>query len=457
MIRRFHARSLVLFSFAVWFCIQVPAKSEEGKTHTRYEQILPLKPEEGVFAYSRISPDGNYLSYASETLDGKILKRTVNFIDLKNHKILFSEPGMDSYWSPDGNRVIYLSNLSGENDNVSIWHRETGVVTRNVAPAKLGHYFTWATVGGRDLILTQMNRYFWLKNERALRPYRTVRKYPIIGTGEEPMISRDGKLIATFVNGAVAVRGLDEDGPLLETHLKGGKADFSWDGRYIAFQTFKANGRVKGYDIVVVDLQEKKKIQVTDLPGSCHYPSWTRDGRLSFRYDSEDYRGFMMASNFLKNPSEPLPTSHGPPEAGAPLMELYGSVNPPRQKVVLVNVWAGWCVHSRDEVPTMNRVRLLLREKNLDAEIVGACEPSSLQSDRDRILRGNGISLPQVDIEPKELASFSVQMIPTSLLFVDGKLAERRYGAQSYEEIIKWLNKQGVPLKKREKATDKHG
>ena len=31
----------------------------------RFERVYPLQPTEGVFAYSRISPDGRYLAYAA--------------------------------------------------------------------------------------------------------------------------------------------------------------------------------------------------------------------------------------------------------------------------------------------------------------------------------------------------------------------------------------------------------
>src|ERR1700752_1481180 len=34
-----------------------------------FTRAYPLAPTEGVFAYSRISPDGNYLAYASMTYD----------------------------------------------------------------------------------------------------------------------------------------------------------------------------------------------------------------------------------------------------------------------------------------------------------------------------------------------------------------------------------------------------
>lgn len=417
-------------------------------SHTRYREILPLQPEEGVFAYSRISPDGNYLSYASERKVGTELKRTTNFIQLASRKVLFSEPGLDSYWAPDGKRVIYLSTRDGDAWSVCIWHLDTGQVTRDVAPAEMGDYFSWAETGGKDLILTQENKYYYLEKEKALRPFRTVSKCPEIGTGKAPMISRDGRLIATFDKGTLVVRSLKGCDFLLETKIPGGKADFSYDGRYIAFHTPKDGGETEGYEIRVVDLQAKTMTKVTDLPGSSYYPSWTRDGRLSFRYDSKAFRGFMMASDFLKNPALPLPAARPEVRTDAPLSRLYPGGTPPTQKVVLVNFWAGWCVHCRGELPALERLRRELRASGLDAEITGACEPSSFRSDRDAVVRTLNLTLPQVNVAAKDLVAFGIQVFPTNLLFVDGKLVERRYGAQSYEKFVDWFRQYGIVIPK---------
>lgn len=439
--RGFARYLLPRLSFYLWITSHCLAASFD--CHTTYEKILPLQPEEGVFAYSRISPNGNFLSYASERHVGGDIKTTVNFIDLKSKKILYSEPGMDSFWSPDSNRVIYLSLVERETGSICIWHRDTGQVTRNIAPASLGNYFTWAKLRNKDVICTQLNRFFFLEGDQALRPYRTVPECPIIGQGKQPMMSRDGKYVASFFNNALVVRALETGNILLETHIQGGKADFSWDSRYIAFHRFKNGGESKGYEIIVVDLQDKKMIPVTNLPGSSYYPSWTHDGRLSFRYDSEDYRGFMMASNFLKNPAQPLPQPRTAAvvEKQLNLKQLYQTGSPPNHHVVLVNFWAGWCVHCRQELPTLERVRQYLRQKGLDAEIVGACEPSSFKSDRDRVIHDRNLTLPQVDIRPKDLADFGVPMFPTNEMFVDGKMVERRYGAQSYDQFIEWFEK----------------
>src|SRR5688572_2203131 len=113
-----------------------------------FQRVLALKPSEGVFAYARISPNGRYLAYASEVEDA----RTVTLIDLQTKKKLFTEPGIDPYFSTQGDRFIYLSSDGGS--SVSMYHMATGKIARDVAPVALGDYFSWGWRDGRNLVLT---------------------------------------------------------------------------------------------------------------------------------------------------------------------------------------------------------------------------------------------------------------------------------------------------------------
>jgi Tol biopolymer transport system component len=165
--------------------------------------VYELASDKGVFAYSRISPDGRFLAYASEArniVSGSGRSQVVTVVDLLEETVVFEEPGIDAYWSPDGQRMIYLSY--------------------------------------RDAVNT------------------------------------------------VVVRSLADCADVLDTGLPGAKADFSWDGRYIAFHAPNTSGR--GYEIQVVDLESRTVRTITRLSGSSFFPSWTRDGRLSFRYDGNE-------------------------------------------------------------------------------------------------------------------------------------------------------------------------
>jgi len=192
-----------------------------------FSRVYPLQSAEGVFAYARISPDGRYLAYASESGFGGMMQRTVTVVDLSSRRVLFTEPGIDAYWSNDGRRMIFLSTNRG----VTIRHQENGTLARDVAPVELGDYFSWAVRGGRNLILTIQSNYYYLDGDDAILPAGRVPPCPGIGVGERPLISKDGSRITTFVRGVVVVRGLTDCNDILDTGIRGAKADFSFDGR----------------------------------------------------------------------------------------------------------------------------------------------------------------------------------------------------------------------------------
>jgi hypothetical protein len=336
-----HLMQLMAFNSCVLALAIAPRAAPPG-----FERIYPLRAEEGVFAYARISPSGQLLAYASEAADppgSRMIKRTVTVVDLKTQQILFTEPGIDAYWSNDGQRMIFLS-AKDLQSTVAIRHHDTGAVTREVAPVELGDYFSWAVRGGQQLVLTIRSNYYYLNGDYGILPAGHVPSCPDIGTGERPLISKDGRRITTFVQGAVVVRDLTDCDGILNTGIQGAKADFSWDGRYVAFHAAKPD--LKGYEIDVVDTERRTVRTVTHLPGSSYFPSWTKDGRLCFRYDGDDYRGFMMADHVLAEPERPLP----PPGPKVPAIvrwaDLFPAAPAPAHRVNLVMIWATWSAHS---------------------------------------------------------------------------------------------------------------
>ena len=144
---------------------------------------------------------------------------------------------------------------------------------RNVAPSGLGDYFSWAVRDGRNLILTIASNYYYLDGDKAVLPAGRVPPCPGIGVGDRPLISKDGRRITTFVRGAVVIRGLTDCDNIIDTGLQGAKADFSFDGRYVAFHVARRGTKI--YDIVVVDLEKRTMRTLRDLAGSSLFPSWT--------------------------------------------------------------------------------------------------------------------------------------------------------------------------------------
>ena len=406
----------------------------------RFQRVYALQPAEGVFAYARISPDGRYLAYASET---RIHKRsrevtqTVTLVDLRNRKIQFTEPGIDAYFSTDGERMIFLS-FATRRSSVTIRHNRTGTLVRGVAPPALGDYFSWATHDQRNLILTIKGNYYYLDGDTALLPARSVPPCPGVGAAVRPLISHDGSRITTFVRGTVVVRNRTDCSYILDTRIRGAKADFSWDGRYIAFHAPKAVG--KGYDIQVVDLQQRTVRTITNFPGSSTFPSWTRDGRLSFRYDGDEYRGFVLASDVLSAPARPLPrVAQHLPERRT-WSDMFPETPPPTPPLSLVMVWAPWSAHSPTALADLQRARDHFRRASLDVAVLTATDPASVPEDVTRMRAQHGIELPEVPLAVARVAMTEAHnQIPTLLLFRGNELIDRRLGAQTFEELRDWV------------------
>jgi hypothetical protein len=429
-------RPLILTA-AVVLTVSVHAPEPEPEHAPTFERVLALDPDVGVFAYSRISPDGRYLAYAAETRAGSRnrLVRTVTVVDLRDGRVLFTEPGIDAYFSPDGGRLIYLS--QDGSSNVTIRHHASGDLVRHVAPTGLGDYYSWGERDGRDLILTIRSRWFFLDGDEAVLPAGTVPTCEGYGRGERPLLSKDGMRITTFVRGTVVVRNLMDCDFILDTGIRGAKADFSWDGRYVAFHVRKERG--DGYEIQVVDLAERSVRTVTDFEGSALFPSWTRDGRLSFRYDGADWRGFMMASNVLDAPARPLPTvaEHVPDErAWNDVFPETGTTH----RTNLALVWGPWSAHSPDALADLDRARDYFRRASLDVGVMHAVEPGSRPEDAARLLERYGIDMPAIPLAPERFfLTEGHNQNPTVLLFQDGRLIDRRMGAQTFEELRDWI------------------
>jgi hypothetical protein len=425
-----------------------------------FTRAYALQPAEGVFAYSRISPDGDYLAYASLTYDTSRPRQqsnenlyaapgtatssgTVTVVDLKTGKTLFTERGIDAYWSLDGERIIYLG------QGVSIWHRSTGEVVRNVAPGALGDYYSWAVRDGKNLILTIASNYYYLDGDKGVMPAGRVPTCPGIGQGDRPLISKDGLRITTFVRGNIVVRNLTDCDQVFDTGIAGQKADFSYDNRYIAFHAQRPGTR--HYDIMMVDLKDQTVRNITSsLSGSSLFPNFTRDGRLSFRYDSPEYRGFMFASQVLSVPASPLPKVTTALPAERSWSDIFPDSPKPAGAYTVVLVWSSWSAHSPVALADMQRARDYFRQERFDLDVLASTEPASQAEDVNLLLSRGRITLPAIVMTPAGLAMTEGRnQMPTTLLFRGDRLIDRRLGAQTFDELRDWVTaagaKPGVP------------
>jgi hypothetical protein len=427
--------------FAVHLGLLLLLLSASGSATTQgvsYQKLFALKSNETVFAYARISPNGRYLAYASQLPIGSSrgVTQTETVVDLKDQKIVFEEAGIDGYFSNDNERMIFLSYARGSS-SVAMHNLKTGTVTRNVAPVSLGDYFSWSVRDGKNLILTIQNNFYELDGDRAILPAGRVTNCPGIGTGSRPLISKDGRRISTFVKGHVVVRGLTDCEDVVDTGLQGAKADFSFDGRYVAFHVAKPGGR--GSEIAIVDTKQRTVRRLTGLAGDSLFPSWTEDGRLCFRYDGDDYRGFMFASNVLSLPSRPISV----PAASLPAQLTWSDVFPgttPPHRTNIVMIWSHWSPHAPNALTDLQRLAADARTRGLDLGVMTAVPEGSRRSDIDRILQAHAISLPEIGLRPDRLhLTGALNQIPTELLFRDGVLVEQRLGPLSFDELTTWL------------------
>ena len=432
-IRRIYAFILAAALAAIW-----SANAGRAQQAPRYERVHALRPDEGVFAYARVTPDGRYLAYASQERgrpDNAPLGRTVTVVDLQTHEVMYTEPGIDAYWSNDGSRMIYSSAGAG---GVSIRQHPGGEVARRVAPAELGDYFSWAVRDGRNLIVTILSNFYYLDGDRAVMPHGRVPSCPGIGVGERPLVSHDGRRITTFVRGTVVVRNLMDCNDIIPTGIGGGKSDFSWDGRYVAMHVLKEGGR--GYEIQVVDLQQKTVRTVTNLPGSSLFPSWLRDGRLFFNYDSDDFRGFVIASDFMNVPTRPLRADRDRVPSALAWNDLFPETPMPARHLNLVMVWSTWSAHSPEALMWLQQARDYFDGQGKDVGVMTAIEPATRSADAMAMLRRYDVTLPEIRLDPQRFVRTEAKnQIPTTLLFRGGRVVDTRLGAQTFVELRDWV------------------
>lgn len=413
----------------------ISAAPDPPQSAPTYAPLYTLRPAEGVFAYARISPDGNKLVYASQlpARPGAPRIWTETLVDLTTKEVVFSESGIDAYWDLQGKRIIY----SGDT-GVTVRYVDSTAKVVSPGAGGLGDYYSWATRDGKDLILTIESNYYYLDHDQAVLPPAKVSSCPGIGTGERPLISKDGRRITTFVKGNVVVRGLDNCEDIFDTGIQGAKADFSWDGRYIAFHALKKTG--DGYEIKIVDIEKRTVRTLPGLNGSALFPSWTEDGRLCFRYDGPDYRGFMMAKGVLDVAAEPLPPAPQSLAADRTWSDIFPETPAPRSQFALVMIWAPWSAHSREAFDELEQARAYLSERIPGLAVMAAADPGSAQADVTRQLEDFHVTVPRIPLSGAGLLLTEARnQMPTTLLFKDGVLIDRRLGAQSFERLRDWV------------------
>jgi hypothetical protein len=421
-----------------------PAKSNHSiNPSVTAEPVLEVPATEGVFAYARVSPDGRYLAYTAERAgnDGHPPQSTIRVVNIATHDILFTAQGVDTSWSPDGKRIVFVS---GEENSGSVVIADpyAGRPQFRAAPALWGTYPTWGvTSDGRNVIMTVSGNFYDVSRDAPPTASEHLQPCHDIGTGDRPLISKDAKRATVFANGTVIVRDVADCTDILDTLVEGGKADFSYDGRFIAFHRPRQDS--DEYAISIVDLKTRA-MWSPQLAGSALFPSWSADGSLYFRYDSGPFRGFARLRHVVEN-IETLGTalpSRRPRPFSTEWKELFGSAHAPLAPLTAVVVWSTWSAHSVEALEELYRAQTILQMKGVPLDVNGAVEPVSRRDDTVALIRAHmlQLTLPLLRLSRNGLnQSVALNQIPAVLLFRGERLVDTRLGSQSADHLVSWI------------------
>lgn len=414
--------------------------SEAGRKPLQFSQLLSL-PNELVFAYSRISPDGRFLVFSSQPAGpGASLwpdLQRLRVVDLTTQETVFDAPGIDGYWSVDASRLIF-KRRTNHGSVASIWNRLTGETSDLAIDPELGDYYSWGRRGDVDRIMTIKGWVVDLEGGRASAPER-LRECAGIGVGDRPLISPDGTKASVFVADELVLRTVDDCGWIHRTGLVGAKADWSTDGRWVAFHTPKLSS--DGYDLGVYDVKSMRFHRIA-LGGSIYFPSWTRSGSLVFRYDGPDFQGFMRVDNPHSAPIEERralaarrPTGRWQPRNEAE--STFAKAAP----VVVVMFWSALGAHSSRALADLAAASVGFCDKTPVHCAMVAARDASVRGDQTHAVSGSlRRTINVVPVSVGQMLNYgAANQNPTYLLFLNGCLDDRLLGAMRSHEIREWV------------------
>src|SRR5205807_647971 len=107
----------------------------------------------------------------------------------------------------------------------------------------------------------------------------------------------------------------------------------------------------------------------------------------------------------------------------------------------LVTIWSTWSAHAPMALSALQRAQAWFKRRRMDVGVAMSTEPASRNPDISRILADHEIRLPMVSLSADRLRlTAAVNQIPTTLLFKNGLLVDRRLGAQSFDQLRTWAS-----------------
>ena len=239
------------------------------------------------------------------------------------------------------------------------------------------------------------------------------------------------------MHGTVVVRNLTDCDDVVDTRIRGAKADFSWDGRYIAFHAPKTTGVATRSTSSTCETHDSSRDRTARLQS---LPELDPRRTVMFSYDGDGYRGFMMATDVLALPASPLPAAPQPVQARRAWSDIFPETIRPTRRWNLVLVWSTWSAHSAFALTNLQEARQWFDRAALDVGVMTAAEPGSKPEDIQPLETRYQIALPRIPLAAPRLALTDADnQIPTTLLFQDGQLLDRRLGAQSFGQLRDWI------------------
>lgn len=109
-------------------------------------------------------------------------------------------------------------------------------------------------------------------------------------------------------------------------------------------------------------------------------------------------------------------------------------------KTTLIVFWEIWCPHCRREVPKIQQLYTLFKDKGLQVVGLTKLSRSSTEESLMSFLKENGLTYPIAKENGLASGYFGVQGVPAAAVVKDGKVVWRGHPARITEEVVKnWL------------------
>jgi hypothetical protein len=146
-----------------------------------------------------------------------------------------------------------------------------------------------------------------------------------------------------------------------------------------------------------------------------------------------------MATDVLAATERPLPRVAQHVPAARTWSDIFPETAAP-PGIALVLVWGTWSAHAPQALIDFQKASERFASPGPDVRVFIATEPGSREPDIARTLAAHRIKLERIPLAAKRLTLTEAHnQNPTTLLFRQGALEDRRLGAQTLEELLEWV------------------